>query len=170
MCSKLKYPEDLKEKISQGETSSSFSESLTSLNTTVLVWIKQEVDENPTVILLPIFKFYEEKLKDLQDKCPSLLDEQITETIGQEEYQTIKCEVKEETLSSQHDSIQGCSFTLGSSEPFTLQETQIKCESNENTTSQLEISEPPTFTEQKPQLNVIVSSCKTVSTPTDEGK
>ena len=86
MTSDLKCPMDVKEKISYGETSCSFSESLTSLNASVLVWIKQEVDTNPTVILLPIFKFYEQKLEEIQDQLSNSSEQLISEKINQEEF------------------------------------------------------------------------------------
>ena len=112
MSSDLKCPMNVKEKISHGEISSSFSESLTSLNAAVLVWIKQEVDKNPTVILVPIFKFYEQKLQEIQEKLPSSSEQLISATINQEEYQTNQSEAKEETPGSKIDSIKSRSSTL----------------------------------------------------------
>ena len=168
MSTDLNCPMDLKEKINHREMSSSFTESLTSLNATFLVWINQEVGKNPTVILLPIFKLYEQKFEELLEQFPTSSEHLNSETINQEEYETNKSEAKEETAGSQRASIQNYISTLELSESFTLQETQSKHE--ENVTSQLEMSEPLNLADGTTQHIEIVSSCKSVPTPTVEGE
>ncbi|KAH9502716.1 Nuclear pore complex protein Nup50 [Bulinus truncatus] len=62
--------EDLNVKSPKDSKDSSYLNFLKSLNESVLAWIKQHVDNNPYIILTPIFKDYENYLKSVQsDSC-----------------------------------------------------------------------------------------------------
>lgn len=47
-----------------------YCQALKSLNESVLDWIKQHVERNPYIILLPVFKDYEKHLEDIEHKYP----------------------------------------------------------------------------------------------------
>ncbi|XP_005108334.1 nuclear pore complex protein Nup50 [Aplysia californica] len=60
-----------KGKVASGKESSSYLPSLKSLNESVLAWIKQHVEDNPYIILTPIFKDYEKHLGTIEAKRSS---------------------------------------------------------------------------------------------------
>ena len=105
------------------------------------MWIKHVVDKNPKIILLPIFKFYEQKLEEFNGNCPCPTEQHFYESVNQDVYTAVECGAVEESPSSLYDSIQNNTSDL-ISKLFTHQETQSKYGTNENATTMLDMPEP----------------------------